>query len=189
MHRRRNYLIKKKFQVKFLMPFVVLLIIEGFLIAGLLFHASNDTLTTGYNNSMLKVESTPSYFFVTIMYIMLISAIGVGLAGLVVFIILSHRIAGPLFRFEKDVNEVASGDLTKRIRLRKTDQLTEIQEALNMLVGTLDDRIGKIRNELAEVSELLAKDDSPHTVAQIKSTIARLKQEINRFRVTGHRHE
>ena len=134
MVRRKNYFIKKSFQLKFLSAFVVLLILESFLVTALFMYISNNTLTTGYSNSTLRIESTPSFFFVAMIFITLIAAIGIGLAGMVIFILLSHRIAGPLHRFEKSLKDMGSGDLTFRVNLRKTDQLAELKKGLNILI-------------------------------------------------------
>lgn len=51
-------------------------------------------------------------------------------------IYLSHKIAGPLYRLEKDVKALAQdGDLTRVFRLRKRDEMQGMAEALNGLVN------------------------------------------------------
>ena len=112
MHKRRNYFVKKRFQLNFLSKFVMLLLIESVLITGLFIYVSSDTLTTGYLNSTLRIEKTPDFFMFSLVLIMLIAAVGMGITGMILFIFLSHRIAGPLFRFEKTLKIIEEGDLT-----------------------------------------------------------------------------
>lgn len=185
MIRRKNYFIKKKFQTVFVSRFLLLLLIEALLIGSLFMYISNDTLTTGYLKSVLTIERTPSFFLLPFILIIMITGIGIGLAGIVIFITLSHRIAGPLYRFEKDLEKVGEGDLTKRITLRSTDQLAELKETLNFLVGSLDERVGSVKNRISELEDLLSKKDSPDRAAGIKRAMQNLKDEIERFKVTS----
>jgi len=185
---RTNYFIKKGFQFNFALKFMFLIILEAALIAGLFMCISGNTLTTGYENSILTVDNTSNFFFWPVLIVILITTIGIALAGMVVFIILSHRIAGPLYRFEKDLGEISYGDLTKRISLRKTDQLTEIKEALNSLVNTFDERMARIKSILIELKSLTDKGE-PGNSAKIQNIVKKLKEEIDRFKVTASPNE
>ena len=183
--RRRNYFIKKKFQMNFLYRFLMLLILESALIAGLFLYVSNNTLTTGYFDSILRIERTPIFFFVPFLLIILTVVIGMTMIGMIVFILLTHRIAGPLYRFEKDLEEIASGNLSKRINLRKTDQMTELQEALNSFVDTFDQKIGRVKDSVFELRELLSKKDDPEAAKKIYEMVEYLKGEIDQFKVSS----
>ena len=184
MIRRSNYFIKKGFQFNFALKFALLIILEAALIAGLFMQISGNTLTTGYSDSILTIERTPNFFIWPMLIIVLITAIGMGLAGMIIFIILSHRIAGPLYRFEKDLGDIGYGDLTKRINLRKTDQLTDLKEALNSLIATFDDRMARIKGNLNELKALTDKGE-PGNSARIQNIVKKLKEEIDRFKVTS----
>lgn len=184
MIRRTNYFINKGFQFNFAVKFILLILLEAALIAGLFMQISGNTLTTGYSDSILTIESTPHFFLWPLLLIILITAIGIGLAGMVVFIMLSHRIAGPLYRFEKDLGDISYGDLTKRISLRKTDQLTEIKEALNSLIGTFDERMSRIKTVLSELKAITDKDEQGNS-ARIQNLVKKLKDEIDKFKVTS----
>src|SRR3989304_4387619 len=60
--RRRNYFIKKKFQVNFTVKFLIIILIEAFLAAGLFLYLSKGTLTTGYLGSELRIARTYDFF-------------------------------------------------------------------------------------------------------------------------------
>jgi len=184
MIRRSNYFIKKGFQFNFALKFMLLILLEAGLIAGLFLQISGNTLTTGYSNSILTIERTPNFFLWPFFLIILITAIGIGIAGMIVFIFLSHRIAGPLYRFEKDLGDIGYGDLTKRISLRKTDQLTEIKEALNSLIATFDERMARIKGTLVELKSLTDKGE-PGNSAKIQIAVKKLKEDLDRFKVTS----
>lgn len=187
MFRRRNYFIKKRFQLNFISGFLVLLLLEAALIAGLFMHVSSNTLTTGYSDAILKVQRTSDFFMVSFLLITLIVVVGMGMAGMVVFILLSHRLAGPLYRFERTLKEIEEGDLTTRVNLRRTDQIAELKEALNVLILSLDKRMGRIKIDLIELKKLLSDKSDPETIKKIDRVMDSLKEEIEHFKVSpGH---
>jgi methyl-accepting chemotaxis protein len=183
--RRKNYLIKRKFQFNFLSRFVVLLLGGSLAVAGIFMYISSNTITTGYSNSTLKVQSTPAFFFASLLFITVVVAVVIGTLGVIAFIFLSHRIAGPLYRFEKTLGDISSGNLTSRINLRKTDQLVELKEAFNILLDSLDSRMGKAGETLNEMQDLLSGKVDAETVSKLKRMAGLLKAEIGHFKVTG----
>lgn len=61
-------------------------------------------------------------------------------------IFLSHRIAGPLYRFHVTLEELQKGNLTTRIRLRKGDEGKFIAEDFNRALTILEDHIVRLKN-------------------------------------------
>ncbi|MFH1846764.1 MAG: methyl-accepting chemotaxis protein [Candidatus Omnitrophota bacterium] len=53
-------------------------------------------------------------------------------------LIMSHRIAGPLYRMKVFLQSVSSGSYDRKLRLRKKDELQDLAESLNFLVSRLD---------------------------------------------------
>ena len=54
---------------------------------------------------------------------------------LLISLFISHRFAGPVFRFEKSAQIVAKGDLTHRVCLRTGDELMELQDEFNAMIA------------------------------------------------------
>jgi nitrogen fixation/metabolism regulation signal transduction histidine kinase len=78
-------------------------------------------------------------------------------------VFLSHKLAGPVYRFEKSTQIVSGGDLTYRVRLRKGDELMELQDNFNRMTACLQDRVAKDRNlaeRLARQIDELAQNKS-----------------------------
>ena len=53
-------------------------------------------------------------------------------------LVLSHRLAGPIERFKKELDEVLAGDYKKRIRVRKNDTLKPLVEDINKLIDKVE---------------------------------------------------
>jgi methyl-accepting chemotaxis protein len=61
-------------------------------------------------------------------------------------IYLTHRLAGPLYRFERHAADLAEGDLSLRIRLRQGDELQELARMINETIEKLDGTLAEIRD-------------------------------------------
>ena len=61
---------------------------------------------------------------------------------------LSHRIAGPVYVFDREISRVGAGDLTAKINLRDMDMFQPEAQSINDSIAALKDRLVKIK-ELA----------------------------------------
>jgi methyl-accepting chemotaxis protein len=83
-------------------------------------------------------------------------------------IYLTHRLAGPLYRFERHAANLAQGDLSLRIRLRQGDELQELARMINETVERLDGTLADIRDRertrqagLTRMLQKLKRDGTP----------------------------
>ena len=49
-------------------------------------------------------------------------------------LVYSNKIAGPIYRLQRELDEVAKGDFNRRITFRKGDELTGVAEKLNSVL-------------------------------------------------------
>jgi methyl-accepting chemotaxis protein len=68
-------------------------------------------------------------------------------------IIISHRIAGPLYRFRCYLKTVGDGDLSSSIRIRKKDYLHKDAEAVARMVESLRDKVVLMETQFANANE------------------------------------
>ncbi len=54
-------------------------------------------------------------------------------------LILSRRLVGPIERLEKELKEVVSGNLSKRLKLRRNDTLKPLVDDINTLLDRIND--------------------------------------------------
>lgn len=57
----------------------------------------------------------------------------------------SHRIAGPVFAFERALGAVGRGEFHHRVRLRSTDHFQETAKLLNGALDAVEERLDTIR--------------------------------------------
>jgi methyl-accepting chemotaxis protein len=53
-------------------------------------------------------------------------------------LILSHRLAGPIYRLERDLEDIAKGNFSIRIKFRKKDELKSIAEGINRILDEME---------------------------------------------------
>ena len=160
-YKRRIHFIKKEFQAKFILKFVLLVLMGSLISTGLLVLFSKGTLTASFQHSKLVITDTSSAIFHAIVYTNLVTLGLISLATIIVTLLVSHKIAGPMFRFEKDLEEIAGGNLTKKIYLRKDDQITEMAAALNKMIADLHERVLSIQSEVKTITESASEQDVP----------------------------
>jgi len=108
---------------------------------------------------------------------------------LIVSSVISHRMAGPIFKFEKSAAQVAGGDLTHRIFLRKGDQLVELQAELNKLFKSLHDTVAEDRKNARAIAHELetaaAKEQDPELKAKLGELAAQAAKLTERFKLNA----
>jgi len=97
------------------------------------------------------MKSTADFILPAIALSSGISVLLIGLTSIVIILFASHKIAGPLYRLEKDVQEITAGNLKIVFRLREGDELKALVGSMNDMTNTLHDRIAEAKNYLEEV--------------------------------------
>ena len=159
-YKRRQYFIKKDFQFKFILKFCLIVLIGTILSTGLLFLFSQGTLTSSFQQSRLVIKNTSLAILPAVIYTNLITLGLITLATIVVTLFVSHKIAGPLFRFEKELKDIEKGDLTKSIKLRKKDQTTDLADSLNKMTASLHGKVLEIRTGVEHLIESVSKQNA-----------------------------
>jgi len=97
-------------------------------------------------------------------------------------IFLTHRIAGPLFRFQKTFEDIKDGDVAARVHLRKGDHAQEITPYLNAMIGSLDYTFSKMKMLTTKLfQELEMRGTHSENIMQYKKEI---QEELNRYKTT-----
>jgi len=185
---RKSYLVKQRLQWK-VFGLVVLMLFSFTLVIGVSLYLP--LLSILYSNlppESATLQGAVSFYLDIEKYIWL-SVLGVIVLLGLYSIIVSHQIAGPIYRFERTLEEIREGNLSLRIQLRKRDELKDFGSQLN---ETLDFLNGQIRraNQIAEEAEKqqaallsLCRAGVPQA-QQIEEGLSALGAQISRFRET-----
>lgn len=179
--KRRQYFVQKDFQSKFILKFCMVLLTGIIISIGLLFLFSKNTLTSSFEQSRLVIKNTASAILPSVFLSHLIALVLITLLTIVVTLLVSHKLAGPLFRFQKELKEIGDGDLSKVVKIRKKDQVKAIADSLNQMRASLQKKILDIKEEVEQIIESTSGQDIP---ADISKRLDHLNQKIrNNFKV------
>ena len=175
-NRRKNYFIKKKFQRDFILKFCAL-VVMGAVISGFIIYAmSRATVTTTFENTRLVMKSTADFILPAVLLSGAVVIALIGLATVAVTLFTSHRIAGPLYHLERDVERIIEGDLTIKFGIRKNDELQALPAILNDMTGTLRNMISKMKRSVLEAEAMLEKgaiNEAKMRVSELKTTLSK----------------
>jgi methyl-accepting chemotaxis protein len=85
-------------------------------------------------------------------------------------IFLSHKIAGPLYRFYMGLDEIQKGNLKARIKLRKHDEARSLEKKFNETAETLDQTFTRLKNMAQE-----SNSDPTRLTARLKEELSKIK--------------
>ena len=134
--RRKQYFIKKRLQFKYLLFVFSAMLLPTLVCGTALYYLIWQTVAAEVAVPEAIAESLiPALEKVNM--ILLITLPIIFVVMLLLAIIISHRIAGPIYRIEKELAEISKGDYSRRIKLRSRDELQEIAEGVNSLLDVL----------------------------------------------------
>lgn len=85
-------------------------------------------------------------------------------------IYLSHKVAGPLYRFHLTLEEIKKGNLRTRIALRKEDEGKSLAGKFNDTLITLDQNFSKLKNIIRE-----NESNPPQLIMKLKDELSKIK--------------
>jgi methyl-accepting chemotaxis protein len=152
MRRRRFYV--HGIQRKYLFLSLVPIIISAFLIIAFLFLPLDVLLFSSVSPAAKQVilqdlRALGFRIWPAIFLGMIVSA------SLSVFV--THRFAGPIYRFHRLVDQMAEGDLSARFKLRKGDDLTDLETAVNRAIDSLAGTVQDTQRPLGDLAQRLER--------------------------------
>ncbi len=177
--KRRQYFISKKFQARFIFRFLLVLLLGAVLSVVITFMTTESTLTSSFEGEKLVIEQTSMAILPSVILTNLITTIFVGAVVVGITLLVSHKIAGPMFRFEKDLQEIAGGNLSVTIRTREGDQFESVVAELNNMTDNLNLKVSGIRKDLDLLIENGVKFEvSEEYLTQVRECRRRLDEKF-----------
>lgn len=155
---KRKYLIDFKFQSKFIFKAVIPLMLFVLVLAfGFMYAVNSIAREYQFENTAeliqklsmtLGNDATSGVVFQKVKLYGILALVGLAIVMAfslsILFVLFSHRIAGPILRIERTFEDALQGDLTQRIRLRQGDELKDTADQLNTMLDGLQARIKRI---------------------------------------------
>lgn len=151
--KKRNLLLNQELQGKFIFKTFVIFILSALAFTVFLALMTYNTQTIVYEGYQLKLGTTPLILWKQMIYGNWIFIVLGGIVLIGVSILLTHRIAGPLFRFEKCLDSMITGDLTDKLALREKDEGKQLSSKINHFNGILSEKISSMRTASQKIEQ------------------------------------
>lgn len=138
--KRRRIFIKKAFQGRFMAGALGLILLSSLSSALLIYWITGGDLLAQTQSAHAGLLNAWHRLGLSILMGNAVAVLVAGAAGVTSALYASHRIAGPLFRFETLCREVGDGNLDVMTQLREKDQLQDLAKAFTGMVGKLRQR-------------------------------------------------
>ncbi len=160
---RQTIFINKAFQSWFILKVFLLILLSGFCSALLIYWLTGGDLQAQTLTAHTNIETSLEHLGISILIGNIVAMLIAGGLAVLVVLYASHKIAGPLYRFEKLCEQIGDDQLDSIAPLREHDQLQELGNAFAEMAAKLRDRKVKrlmLITELTSQLEHLQNDPS-----------------------------
>ena len=182
MNKRKNYFIDKKFQSNFIVKFCILVVATGALIMAALYVLTKKATTVSFVNSRVIVQSTADFIFPVLIQTFIVATVLISLATILFTLFVSHRIAGPAFRFKKVLKALAEGDFCGECKIRKNDSLKDVAAAINNVMENTRSPLKKTALRISALKETVKNMPDQASANNLKKVISELEKTFRYFK-------
>ncbi len=182
-YKRRQYIVDPAFQYRLIRRFSVLALLMiamsiGFLVLVYILHgdiqfelAQPDPFSQAGQGEPLVVRKT----LLGLLWPILAICLGIALATTFLFgVLISHRMAGPVFRIRRVLGDMRDGDLRGDIRLRKRDDFKKLAESINEVKQSWRESVAGLRRIRADLGSADA-DQRAEGLRKMEQALARFQ--------------
>ena len=169
--RRRIVLIDKTFQYRLILKFILVNILITFIFGFFIYLFFNSEIDANLQTAHVTYTNVKNML---LPITLTISIINILISSIIIFVFVlfaSHKIAGPMFRFNEALRQVAAGNFNTLTSLREEDQLYDCSVTLKEMVNVLSDDLGQIKDKISELDTVLPKANSDPSVLELLKKI------------------
>jgi methyl-accepting chemotaxis protein len=168
---RKTVLVKRSLQLKYIGMVFLSVLVASLIVGGDVYYSLTQVMLTECPSVSDRIVQFNTFIVAKVaLYLVLM---------LLISLYVSHRFAGPIYRFEKSAQAVGGGDLTHRVSLRTGDELMELQEEFNGMAAGLQALVQKDRNLAARLSDRVEELSRKAGDAALREDLKALKVELD----------
>ena len=184
-YRRKQYLIGKKFQLKYVGMILLLVSLTAVMCSYVIYYTMmltmGDKLASVYPQGRLIAVVNMVNFRIFLSMLLVVPLI------VMIGIFASHRIAGPIYRIEKFLGSIADGDLSLSLALRKDDELVSLARGINRVIDSVKATVKRERDAIGNISTSMENirrlgTSKPVNNAVLDQALDKLNEEVSVLR-------
>lgn len=152
---RRQYIIEPEFQMRFIAKFCVVVTAAALIIAACVLWLTDNSTTVTIENTHVVVKNTVDMIYPIVFQSFIMAAVFSAIVVALMTMIMTHKIAGPLYRLKLDVERIKNGDYRAKFKVRSSDQLIPFANCLADMSSSLRSRNLAIKSEIEGLDNAL----------------------------------
>jgi methyl-accepting chemotaxis protein len=186
---RKIYLVKKDFQSRFILRFVITTTVWAAVTVSLFTLMAGKRLEEFLYSPHINIKTTAELLMPSAVHAHIISLLF--FVALLVYAIRSlwKKLAGPLYSLKKDITRITLGDLVSGVALRGDEEFQDLASDLDRMRGELRDKFVRLKEREEELSVAVSTLDraalkgaaSSDHVSAIREATAKMREELKGF--------
>jgi hypothetical protein len=169
-NRRKIVLINPSFQFGMIVKFIALNIVLLALFSGLVYFFLDSEITANLQKAHATYKSVRDMLLPVVMVLSILTIVISSIIIALFVLMASFRIAGPLFRFNAVVSDLAARKFTTATMLRKHDQLYQCSITIQQMVQIISGDLAEIKAKAGELQALCEEGrDWEKAAGQVKA--------------------
>lgn len=143
------------FQIKYCLVMLASLTITSLLI----YLYFRDGLGESYSAALTTLIAVEEALPAALLATFLLQSLLILLFSIAINLFVSHKIAGPIYRFEHTLRCIDDGDLQHVARIRDSDQIKSMVSALNRLLASLRNSYSSLQGVEQELNQIIEQQE------------------------------
>jgi hypothetical protein len=172
--KRKIILIDRKFQFSLILKFIALIAVLMMLFGVFIYLFFNSEIEANMRSAHLAYKNIKDMLMPIVLTISIINLFAASAIIFIFVLFASHRLAGPLYRFEAALKDVGNRNFKTLTRIREGDQLEGISIALRNMVANISGDIIWMKSRLSDLkkmSEGSVNEDIKMKIEEIESLL------------------
>jgi len=172
--KKLNLQVEREFQIWLLVRILGVVLLCSLVAGVILFLYARHETASSFYQAHIKIRRVSDLLLPVVVASSLVSLA----SGLLLALFLPQKIAGPIYRIEKDLEQVGQGDLTVTIRLRKEDILQDFSQSLNVALASIRERVAAVKEDhsaLQAMAEKLVDQRLSEALKRQENSLSKLK--------------
>lgn len=171
------------FQIKFILAISAGALLTTFAI----YFYLDQGLGSNYFDALVTLSTVESALTSSLIITFCLQLFLILLLTICLTLFVSHKIAGPVFRYEDSLSKILDGDLLINVRTRDGDQLKSMIDSMNLWQNSLRDMYLRAHLVERELLSQLSRSDSlaAENSSELKSAIEQMALNLSSKPVTG----
>jgi len=178
--KRQIKLINRDFQYRLMAKFILIYGVMAIIFGALLYVFFDSEISANLFSAHVAYRSVAQMLLPIFSTLTLLNIIIAGIMTVSAVLYWSHKIAGPLYRFNETLASIATRNLKPMIAIRTDDQLKAIAANLEKVSVTLGSDLSELKKTIYRLDDLCIAAGNV-TPEPVKEKIAELKQVIDKY--------